>query len=462
MAESNVLRKLACVLIACLAVCTMSFTTVAQDDPPAESDAAEKPADDADEKAEEKDDATKPEADRYLAITGGTVHTISGGRLDGATILCKNGRILEIGARVTIPSGAEVIDATGYEVYPGLIALRSAGIVGGGSPDDSTDVYALNMSVALAAGITTAVTGNDAAKLTWGTLDDMMVGRGLFEDISYPTSNPAARRELRADLDRVRQHLRDVAAYEEAKRTDSSAAAPDDKWLRGKYEKYLRLMKRQSTAIVDADLAAEMLDITQLTDEYGIRLVIRGAIEAWTIAPQLARAGVSAIVTPRVRVDEDDRINRPNGSSIENAAILARHGIKVGFIPVGGMFGPGYQISFGGLAGRDLLHLPMAAAFAVRGGMSNDDAIRALTLDAARILGLDARIGSIDIGKDADFVITDGHLLHYMTHARWTIVNGRVSYDKSTDSLFGHIRPDGEVTQEGPVDDWPRRLGAPW
>ncbi len=190
--------------------------------------------------------------------------------------------------------------------------------------------------------------------------------------------------------------------------------------------------------------------------------MVRGAIEGWTAAPQLARAGIAAIVTPRARLDPDDRIARPNGSTIENAALLHEHGVPVAFIPVGGLFGPGYRISFGGLAGRDLLHLPMEAAFAVRGGMSNRDAISALTLEAARILGIDDRVGSIEIGKDADFVIADGDLLHYMTHARWTIVNGRIVYDKATETLFSHIRPEGDADAPPPDDYWPRRLGEAW
>jgi imidazolonepropionase-like amidohydrolase len=102
----------------------------------------------------------------------------------------------------------------------------------------------------------------------------------------------------------------------------------------------------------------------------------------------------------------------------------------------------------------------MEAAFAVRGGLPEDAAIRAITIDAARILGIDHRVGSIEIGKDADFVVTDGDLLHYMTHSRWTIVNGRVVYDKDKEPLFEHIRKGGDRDAPPPDDYWPKRLGA--
>lgn len=401
-----------------------------------------------------------PEKEEYLAIRAGRVHTVSGPVLHDVTILCKNGRIIEIGPRVVIPDKAEVIDASTMEVYPGLVAVSTTNVLGGGAPEDSTDVFALNMATALAAGITTGVTGSTAAKLTFGTVEDMIVSRQVFENFSYSTRNPNGRRQVREGLNRVRAYLRDLAAYEEARRTDPSATAPDNRWIQGQFATYLRLLKGETTAVVDANSMHELLQICELAEAYGIRFVVRGAVEGWTVPDRLGRAGVSAIITPRTRSDPNEDSMRPNGSSIENAAILARHGVAMAFLPTGSLFGPGTSISFGGLAGRDLLHLNMEAAFAVRGGLSNQDAIKAITLDAARILGVDRRVGSIEVGKDADFAIADGDLLHYMTHIRWTIVNGRVAYDKMKDTLLDHIRPDGDRNAPAPHDYWPRRLGA--
>lgn len=401
-----------------------------------------------------------PEKEEYLAIRAGRVHTVSGPVLHDVTILCKNGKIIEIGPRVVVPEKAEVIDASTMEVYPGLVAVSTSNVLGGGSPEDSTDVFALNLATALAAGITTGVTGNTAAKLTFGTVDDMIVTRQVFESFNYSTRNPSGRKQVRDGLNRVRAYLRDLAAYEEARRTNPSAVAPDNRWIQGNFATYLRLLKGEATAVVDANTTHELIQICELAETYGIRFVIRGAVEGWTVPDRLGRAKISTIIIPRTRSDPNEDSMRPNGSSIENAAIMARHGVAMAFLPTGSLFGPGTGISFGGLGGRDLLHLNMEAAFAVRGGLSNQDAIRAITLDAARILGIDRRVGSIEVGKDADFAIADGDLLHYMTHIRWTVVNGRVAYDKMKDTLLDHIRPGGDLNAPAPYDYWPRRLGA--
>jgi imidazolonepropionase-like amidohydrolase len=205
---------------------------------------------------------------------------------------------------------------------------------------------------------------------------------------------------------------------------------------------------------VEANTAHEIVQACQLAEQYGCRLVIRGAVEGWTVASDMSRAKVSAIVTPRQRRSEDRRLNRPTGWSITNAANLYEYGVPIAIVPETPM------ITLWGIAGRDLLHLNMEAAFAVRGGLSNEAALQAITLGPARILGIDHRVGSIEPGKDADLIICDGDLLHYLTMVQYTIVNGRVVYDKAKETLFDHIRPDGDLDAPPPDDYWPRQLGA--
>lgn len=411
----------------------------------------------ADEKAAEKaKKEKKKKKDRYLLLKCGTLHTVSDGDLFGMTILAKNGRIVRIDPNVNKPSGDDVelveLDASGFHVYPGLVAVSGGNMLGADSPDDTTDVYGLTMTLGLAAGITTGVSGNTAAKLTYGSVENMVVKRELFFTLSYSSNDPEGRHNVRKELEKARQYVRDVQVFEEATKSNPKAKEPDKP--KGQAEQYVKLIRREIAAVADAATSQELLDLADLARRYGFRAVVRGAHEAWIVAPQVSRAGLSAIITPRTTVPRDDRLNRPNGSSIENAAILYQHGVPFAILP---------QISAittWGVAGRDLLHLNMEAAFAVRGGLPEDAAIRAITIDAARILGVDHRIGSIEVGKDADFVITDGDLLHYMTHARWTIVNGRVVYDKDKESLFEHIRKGGDPEAPPPDDYWPRRLGA--
>ena len=413
------------------------------------------PADSGDEADDAEEVPTRD--DRHLAITGGTVHTVSGGVRHGVTILTRNGRIIEMGPRVRIPEGAEIVDATGLHVYPGLVAVQSGGLVGGGNPADSTNPFSFSMTLGLAGGITSAVTGDAVAKLSFGTLEDHLLGTNLWQSISYDTRNPRGRARLRDALDEGRRHLAEKRAWELEKRTNPEAKEPTAP--RGQAGQLLPLLTGESQALIGADGAHEILQACELAEEYGIRVIILGGVEAWTVAERLGRAGVSVILRPRQTREPDKNLVRENGSTIQNAAILHAHGVPVAVTPAGSLFGGGSGISLGGLAGRDNLHLPMAAAFAVRGGLSNAAAVRAITLDAARILGVDDRVGSIDVGKDADLIITDGDLLSYQTGVRWTIVNGRIAYDKEKDTLFSHIRP-ASPPEKDPADDyWPRRLG---
>jgi len=419
------------------------------------ADTTPKDAPKAAEKKDEKKDKKEEKKDRWFAVKGATVHTISGPTLEQATIVCKNGKVYAIGRSVPIPHDAEQLDATGFHVYPGLIAVRSVTLVGGEPPEDTTDVFSLASTAALASGLTTVVTGNTAAKVTYGTLEGMIVKRNLFETMRYRSTDPGGKRRMREGFEKARQYLRDQQAFEEDRKRNPDLKAPDDKNVKsGDAALALRLLKGEATALVDADTAGELLQLCDLVEEYGFKMVIRGAREGWTVAPRLARAGIACIITPRSRVDPDPRMLRPNGGTIENAAILHDHGVQIAVIPSI----PG--IGFGGLGGRDLMQLNLEAAFAVRGGLSEETALRAITLDAARILGVDDRVGSIQVGKDADFFVADGDALYYMTMSRWTIVNGRIMYDKNKETLLNHIRPDGNINPPPPNDVWPKRLGS--
>jgi len=465
-AQSGPARLLCRVMLLALAFGSLSGQSLAQDgqvddgvpgslqpERPATPPAAEKPADA--KPAEKKDEKKEEKKDRWFAVKGATVHTVSGSSLPGATIVCKNGKIESIGRTAQIPPEAEVLDATGFHVYPGLVVVRTLTLIGGEPPEDTTDVFSLQSAAALSAGLTTVVTGNTAAKVTFGTVEDISVKRNLFESLRVRTNDPSGKRRLREAFEKARQYIRDQQAFEEEKKNNPEAKAPDDKNVKaGDGALAMRLMKGEVVALAEADTTHELLQLCDLADEFGFRAVVRGAREGWTVAPRLARAGIACIITPRTRDDPDPRLLRPSGATIRNAAILHDHGVRVAIVTAL----PG--IGFGGLGGRDLLQLNLEAAFAVRGGLRDEDAIRAITLDAAKILGIDHRVGSIQVGKDADFIVADGDLLHYMTMSRWTIVNGQIMYDKAKDTLLNHIRPDGDPNPPPPKDYWPKRLGS--
>lgn len=397
---------------------------------------------------EAEEAATQPAEpeDTYFALVGGIVHTISGPDRRGVTILAKNGHIIEIGHRVEIPEDAQVLDVTGYHVYPGLIACEARGIVGSAPPEDSTNVFGTILRLANAGGITTVFNRSTAAKASYGSVEDIPLRSNLFDTIRL--RGAPQKRELREQLEKARDYLRKLEAYERAKAEgDEHAEKPDDpKGL----EQAINLIKKNSVAYVPADDKNDLIFLADLANEFGIQIVIRGAQEGWTVADRLGRAGIRAIVTPRRQTGADPRFSQPTGNNIENAAILYEHGVDIAITSQSS------GISLVGLAGTDMQHLPMEAAFAVRGGLPESAAIKSITLGAARILGIDDRVGSIDVGKDADFIVTDGRLLDFFTMVQWTIINGDVVYDKEKESLFAHIRPRTPTTQPATYKFWPR------
>ena len=384
-----------------------------------------------DEPAEEAE--AEEDKEEVLALVGGEIHTGLGGVLRDATILVRDGKIGAFGYDVDVPEDAEVVDVSGMRVYPGLIAVGSFGLFGSsGNLDDSVDPYNQNMTLALAAGITTAVDGNSVAKLKRGHVDGLVVSSSAFETMSYSNGNPQGQLKVEGDLKGAADYIRAYRAWEQEKKSNKEAKEPSKK---GVDQKSLRILRGEVRPRFNADDRTDLLEIAQLAQRYGFRPIINGCREGWTVADELGRAGATAIVTPRTRRPKDESLLREGGSSIENAATLYSHGVNVVVVPAS------RGISLGGIVGQDLLHLPIEAGFAIRGGLPQLAGLRSITIEAARVLGVDYRIGSIEVGKDADLIVTDGDLLHYQTFVQWAIVDGEIVYDKQAEMFFAHIRP---------------------
>lgn len=396
--------------------------------------------------AKEEEKPAAPAKSPYLAIVGGEIHTVTGGVIDGGTVLCKDGRILKVGPRVAVPEGARVIDAAGMKVYPGLLAVESSGIVSGrgeGLKDDY-DPFALNVDLALAGGLTAVESGGVVAKLLRHSVDGVVAAETGWVNLGYSPTSPRARRELRDKLDQARDHLRQLEAHEAAKKAgEKDLEAPDAK---GVDQPSLKLLQGQAIARFNANSTKDLLAVCELLEAYPMRAVIFGGQEAWTVAPRLGRSGARLVITPRAKRWADEELNRASGWSIENARILWEHGVEFAILP------SQTYISTGGIAGRDLLTLPMEVAFAIRGGLPQDAALRSITLDAAKILGLEDRLGSIEPGKDADLIVCDRDLFDYRSFVQWAVVDGEVAYDKQKAPYFAHIRPRPEPTPAEVVD----------
>ena len=440
-----------------------------------------------------QDEEPEKEPDRYFAIVGGDVHAGTGEVLRGATVLSKNGKIEEIGYDLFLPEGTEQLDAHGLRVYPGLVALSATTRLTQGSfapgldlhefvpepehPDvcgdcgksfeeivppaldpgefstehlategfrtdfdESFDPFSGYMVMALGNGITTVQQSNAAVKLKRGEIDSVSLSEKTLTSLSWSSSNPSGKADLRDKFRDAAQYLVDYRRWEEVSKDDKEAKEPSKK---GIDSRVLSILEGRELAKFSANERDDLLGIARLAQKYHFRPVIDGCVEGWCVAEELGRAGAYAIVTPRTRRDRQENLVRENGSSIENAAILSRAGVQVAVQTTN------TSIDMGGISGRDLLSLPLEAGFAIRGGLDERTALESITVIPARLLGIDHRVGTLEVGKDCDAILTDGDLLHYQTFVQYTVVEGKLVYDKQEEIFYSHIRPRPEVVDPG-------------
>lgn len=379
-----------------------------------------------------------------LVIQGGDIYPIRGPIIRGGTVVVEDGKIKALGPRVDIPEGAKVIDATGKVVMPGLVASRLNDLVAGSAKKitDALDPYSPVVTFALASGITSAYvqggTPNEAGlsavnavvKMTEGDLKGMLVREPVAINLVYAGRSAQQRSQLRLTLNQASTYLRRKAEYDRDKAAGKKGDEPKPP---AGTDEALRLLRGELPARVFTASANDILGVLDLANEFNFKLILEGLVEGWTVAPQIAHSGAEAIVSPRVRIAPDRTLNTPTGASDTQTAVLTRAGIRVSIVPRAA----GFDTS--GTFGEDLFTLPLDAAYAVGGGLDEQIALEALTINPAAMLGVSDRIGSLQIGKDADIIILDGHPLHYRTFVETTIVNGKVLYERSKSTFFSHV-----------------------
>jgi imidazolonepropionase-like amidohydrolase len=394
-----------------------------------------------------KDDKKKEEKEEWFAVIHGDVYTGTGAVIRDGTVLAKNGKIEKIGTEVDVPDDAKVLDAGRLRVYPGLVAFNSSGLFGGASSDfqDTVNTFAPNLVLALGNGITTAGQGGVALKLKRGEIEGVVLRERFLSQLTYSSLNPQGKTSLAQKLESTAKYLRDLREWEEKKKTDKDAKEPSKK---DSDSTVLQVLKGETLARFQADSRDDILGIARLAQKYGFRPVIEGCQEGWTVADELGRAGAYAILTPRDRRDKSEELVAAAGTSIENAAILWQHGVQIAIVP------SSRGVDLGGIAGRDILHLPIEADFAVRGGLPQNAALEAITIGPARMLGVDHRVGSLEVGKDCDLIVADGDILHYQTFVQQAVVEGKVVYEKNKETYYAQIRPrtDSALAPEKRVD----------
>jgi len=377
------------------------------------------------------------------AIVGGKIITMQGGYYPKGTVLMENGKITAVGEKIPVPDGADVYDAVGQVVMPGFIdAHTHLGMLEevfreeGDDLNENTDpitphlraIDAINpldlgFQDALAGGVTTVVTGPGSANIlggemlvlkTLGTVvDDMVIQypiglkaalgenpkRSYGQRKKTPVTRMASAALLRETLVRGIEYIKKM---ERASRGEGEYPERDLK-----LETVARVLRREVPLRVHAHRADDIMTALRIGSEFNLQLVIEHCTEGHLVANKLARAGVPAVIGPvivnRAKVELQNR-------SLETAAVLA-----------------GYGVNFAIMTDHPVVpiqYLSISAGLAVRGGLSEEQALRAITIDPARILGLEHRIGSIAPGKDGDIVVLSGHPFDLRTVVKRVYVSG--------------------------------------
>lgn len=394
-----------------------------------------------------------------LAIRGAKILTVTQGVIENGTVVVENGRITAADRDVRVPAGAEVIDARGRVVMPGLmdagtrlglveipmetVTVDATEYTDPVQPDlrvwDALNPRSELIRVARAAGITHALSKPAEGNLLAGQsaviqLDGETAGElvlkapaALHLNLGEPSKETYAPKDkppttrmgqlalarqafLKAQNYRLQHETWARCRDEEKKGTGRCAAyglaAPPMPDL--KMEALLQALEGKIPVVVRAFSSGDIQAALRLAEEFKLRLILSGATAAWRLADELAAKKIPVIVGS---VFEEPRRMELLDVRLDNAALLHRAGVTVAF-----------QTE----SENDVRNLPFEVGIAIGHGLPEDAALAAVTLNPARLFGLDDQLGSIEPGKIANLIVLDGMPFFTRTHVVTALINGRV------------------------------------
>ena len=377
-----------------------------------------------------------------LLIQGGLIKTITHGDIPDGQILIEDGKILAVGADVDAPEGCPVFDAKGMLITPGLIdahthiglhesAIRWEGADYNERSDpvtpemrgiDGINPMDESLGMALAGGVTSAVTGPGSANVIGGTflaiklfgkcVDEMVIRDPVAMKAAFGENpkncygqdgkkKPITRMGIAALM---RQTLAKAKQYGED-RADGRKNTPFDLQL----EAMLPVVRREIPLKVHAHRADDILTALRIAREFDVDVTLDHCTEGHLIVDQLVKAQRPVLVGPTFGPKSKFELKNKTFST---PGILAKAGLEVCIITDAPVI--------------PLQHLPLAAGLAIRDGMNEEDAWRAITINPAHVAGIDARVGSLEPGKDADIAVFNGNpLREIQARAVQVFVNGQ-------------------------------------
>lgn len=378
-----------------------------------------------------------------VAIKAETIYTMNGDPIRNGIVLVRDGRVERVGASLEVPAGYRIFEAK--VVTPGLIDAHTVVGLSGylNQPHDQDQVEkteaiqpelraidAYNPREELVSwlrgfGVTTMHTGHAPAALMSGqtmivktrgnSVEQAMIRSeamiavalgeaGLGESNKSPGTRPKEIAMLRSELVKAQEYSRKFSAAKEDGKPSRDLGL----------EMLAKVIRRELPLLVTADRARDILAALRVAREFDIRIVLDRASEAYLVADQIKAAGVPVILHPTMSRSHGDQENL----SFETAATLRRAGIPVAL-----------QSGFESYVPKTRVIL-FEAAIAAANGLTAAEALATITIDAARILGIADRVGSIEAGKDADLVLFDGDPFEYTSHVTHVLIDGVVVSDQ--------------------------------
>jgi imidazolonepropionase-like amidohydrolase len=389
------------------------------------------------------------------AIRNAHIVTVGGPDIDSGTVIIRDGKIEAVGATVNVPAGAQIVEGRGLWVYPGMIdAGTSLGLVevGQGAPGtvdtgevgdlnpNAKAVFAINphsahMAVTRVDGVTNVVTLPLGGLISGQAAVINLVGTNQFEMavtpyaalvINYPragggggfggfgppqqqTNLTEAVAAANRQLEQIRKMLREAEAYgraHDAYAKDRTLPRPDQDVA---LEALVPYVRGERPVILRADRESDIRGAIRFAEEMKLKPIILGGEDAWKVASLLKEKQVPVILTSIL--DLPSREDEFYDTLYESAAKLQQAGVR-------------FCISSGD-SGANVRNLPFYAGMAAAFGLPKSEALKAVTLYPAQIMNVADRLGSIDVGKMANLVVTDGDLLETRTHVRHLFIDGR-------------------------------------
>lgn len=378
-----------------------------------------------------------------ICIKNGQVHDAICPETVIADILVENGKIREIGKNLNIPENTEIIDATGLQVYPGFVEAHChIGLHGYGIGYEGRDYCELNdictpqlrgidgvkpidvgFQKAARAGVTSVCTGPGSADVLGGTfttlktvgkrVDNMIIKEAVAMKCAFG-ENPKRCYEKMSDTSRMTTAFILREALAKAKLYMAKKEAAGDDVLKMppldmKSEALIPVLKGEMPLKAHAHTTEDMFTALRIAKEFGVKITLEHVTEGHLIVDELVKENVPLAVGPTLT---DASKYELRNKSWETPGVLAKAGCQVSIITDAPVIPQEY--------------LPLCAGLAVRAGMEPFAALQAITINAAKHAGIADRVGSLEVGKDADIVIADGCPFEVSTKIKYVLIDGNL------------------------------------